>query len=93
MAKKLRIFFEKVTYSSKPQLILLSRKEFLKLKEETTGKGVICRIATEADEKELQQVERDLWHEKYTAAIAKKYSVGLDWRGNRWFVEQVRPTL
>lgn len=40
-----------------------------------------------------QQIERETHARTYDLAIQKKYNVGSNWRNNRWFVEQVRPTL
>lgn len=89
----IRVFYEKVTYESEPEIIVMSREEFEEWQKESEGKPIICRIATEKDEAEYKDV---LWRRNraaYDAAIAKKYDMPLDWRENRWFVEQVRPTL
>jgi len=37
--------------------------------------------------------ERHDAREYYDKEIQKKYNVGPGWQNNRWFVEQVRPTL
>lgn len=93
MKKKVKVFFEEVSYTSEPEIRLLSRRQYLALKAENAGRPVICRIATPEDEKEIATLERQKWRERYTAAIAEKYRMPANWRENRWFVEQVRPTL
>ena len=35
----------------------------------------------------------ELLKEEYSRAIQRKYNVGENWEQNRWFVEQVRPTI
>jgi len=37
--------------------------------------------------------QRGKQREEYSNRIQQKYNVGPDWEQNRWFVEQVRPTL
>lgn len=91
--KQLRIFYEKVGYSSQPEIRVLSKKEYRKLMAQSAGRGIVCRIATEEDEREVRAIERENFRKNYTAQIAEKYNVGTDWRENRWFVEQVRPLL
>lgn len=93
MSKPLLIFYERVTYDSQPELFTLSRREYIRMKQETQGKGIICRIATEADKAEVESIQRQTHRDKYNAQIADKYNMPLNWRDNRWFVEQVRPTL
>lgn len=39
------------------------------------------------------EIQREMSSRAYDLAIQKKYKVGPDWRQNRWFVEQVRPSL
>lgn len=53
------------------------------------GRYLIERI-TESRYDALMREER---RREYDKAIQKKYKVGPDWRQNRWFIEQVRPTL
>lgn len=93
MSKMLSIFYERVTYDSTPELRTMSRREYIRMKAETQGKGIICRIATEADKAEVADIQRQVRRDKYNAQIADKYGVPPNWRDNRWFVEQVRPTL
>ncbi len=39
------------------------------------------------------KTERKRLRKQYDIAIMEKYNVGEDYRQNRWFMEQVRPTL
>lgn len=42
---------------------------------------------------QYKRIKSDEHSRAYSLAIQKKYNVGKDWKQNRWFVEQVRPTL
>lgn len=37
--------------------------------------------------------QKEVLKKAYSEAIQKKYNVGSNWEQNRWFVEQVRPTV
>lgn len=63
------------------------RRDRRKLKNE------VWRLATAIDIRNVKEQYQKDWDDYYTQAIAEKYGVGLDWEKNRWFVEQVRPTL
>ena len=41
----------------------------------------------------IEQNEREQFRKDYDKAIMQKYNVGADYRNNRYFMEQVRPTL
>ena len=44
-------------------------------------------------EKQADLINFRLFSIDYNRQIAEKYNMPLDWHNNRWFVEQVRPTL
>jgi len=49
---------------------------------------------TEKKAKEIQkQNNRNFLQTKYDNAIMGKYNIGIDYKENRWFMEQVRPTI
>lgn len=51
------------------------------------------RVTESAANKILEAQAWDNARENYSKAIQKKYNVGPNWENNRWFMEQVRPTL
>ena len=90
--EKILVFFDENIYDSTPKMIEMDFEEFVEFKN-SCRPGSICRIATNEDIAEVDQVYRDKERESYNRKIAEKYNVPINWRENRWFVEQVRPTL
>lgn len=68
--------------------IQISRSEFCNVKR-FDGRFLRERCS----ETRYNKIKREEARAEYSLAIQKKYNVGPDWRNNRWFVEQVRPTL
>jgi len=54
----------------------------------------ILKRVTEIKAKEIEkQNNRNFLKTKYDNAIMEKYNIGIDYKDNRWFMEQVRPTI
>lgn len=51
------------------------------------------RITESKADKIRQTQQREARRKQIDQAVMEKYGVGADWRNNRWFVEQVRPTV
>lgn len=51
------------------------------------------RITQSAADKIQRTQQREAWRKQIDQAVMEKYGVGADWRNNRWFMEQVRPTV
>jgi len=64
-----------------------TRKNFEHM-EKWDGRYLVERCS----EKRYRRVQSEMFGREYDAGIQKKYNVGPNWRENRWFVEQVRPT-
>jgi len=91
MNSKVSVLYEILQYDSEPEILLLTWGKYRKLKKESKAKGgIICRPAKSDEVKEIQH---NAFTRLYDEKIATKYSVSMDWRQNRWFVEQVKPTL
>jgi len=51
------------------------------------------RVTVDRADEIWNKNERAKARKQYDQAIMKKYGVGANYRNNRWFMEQVRPTL
>lgn len=51
------------------------------------------RITQSAADKIEQTQQREGRRKQIDQAVMEKYGVGADFRNNRWFMEQVRPTV
>ena len=51
------------------------------------------RVTARKAVKMRKEFRREQYEKEYNTAIAKKYGVSENWKNNRWFVEQVRPSL
>jgi hypothetical protein len=76
----------------------VSRKQFCRMiKEQKENKryhnDYIKRISAKRYNELSRQISRNEAYKRYDKAIQEKYNVGENWQQNRWFVEQVRPTL
>lgn len=56
---------------------------------EPHSRHMIYRVSFER----ARSIMSAIYREEYVEKIAQKYNMPLDWENNRWFVEQVRPTL
>lgn len=79
-------------------LMEVSRKQFCRMiKEQKENKryqdDYIKRISAKRYNELSRQISRNEAYKQYDKAIQKKYNVGENWQQNRWFAEQVRPTL
>lgn len=79
-------------------LMEITRKQFCRMiKEQKENKryynDYIKRISAKKYNELSRQISRNEAYKQYDKAIQKKYNVGENWQQNRWFVEQVRPTL
>jgi hypothetical protein len=75
------------------QAQIVSRENFARLRSNPQRDELIERVSAAKFIRESRAIEREksrLWYDKQ---IQKKYNVGPDWRNNRWFMEQVRPTI
>lgn len=75
----------------------VTRSQFYRMKEEqrrTKYKdSFIERVSYSKWITESNSIEREAIRQAYDKAIMKKYNVGPDYRQNRYFMEEVRPTL
>lgn len=53
------------------------------------GRYLIERISRA----KYEQIQYEEFSREYDSRIMKKYNVGKNYKSNRWFMEQVRPTL
>ncbi len=86
-------------YETRPTTIqVLSRERYArKLEEQKNGKNYhdwyFKRITEKEKDTIIREEAREAWNKTYKKLIEEKYSVGKGWEQNRWFVEQVRPTI
>lgn len=72
----------------------MDRKQFYNLRRQKRNQNeLIQRASLTRWKEEARQTEREEDQKWYDKAIQKKYNVGSDYKNNRWFMEQVRPTL
>ena len=71
----------------------LSRMMYEKKARKDNHDLLIQRITFDRYLKESNRIEREDFRKQYDKAIMQKYNVGSDYRNNRYFMEQVRPTL
>lgn len=87
------IAIHSLKYEAEPsQFDIVTREQFWRLKRTKTYNSFIQRYGPEQWRKEREQSVREAYRNKYDKRIQEKYKVGPNWRSNRWFVEQVRPT-
>lgn len=77
-----------LNYEGRTTAVMMERKDFYRMKR-FDGRYLKERCS----EARYNKIKRDEAHEQYSLEIQKKYNVGPNWKNNRWFVEQVRPTL
>ena len=88
----MKVFICEVKYDAAPEIRVMSRTAFV-FRKRNKRKGIVFREATKDDEAEVREYHNATFREWYDEQIAKKYNMPLNWRENRWFVEQVRPHL
>lgn len=79
-------------------LMEVSRKQYSRMKRDKKEKKayfdyLIQRISATRYNELSRQINRKEAYKQYDKAIQQKYNVGENWQQNRWFVEQVRPSL
>jgi hypothetical protein len=97
--RKFLVCYESLQYGDDSKTLrIISEIEFSRIPVAPDGsrvdrlphpRHIITRIGCNA----ASRIEAENSRKEYTRLIAEKYNVGLNWRENRWFVEQVRPTL
>lgn len=70
----------------------ITRRQFYRIKR-FDGRYLRQRISLTRYKQLAGEIERQEAKEYYSKAIQKKYNVGPNWAQNRYFVEQVRPTI
>lgn len=76
----------------------LSREQFARMKQERKeGKRYVNdwlkRVTLKEGLQLIEQENRRQFKAEYDKAIMEKYNVPANYRDNRWFMEQVRPTI
>ena len=97
--KKIIIAQISLHYESRPTIIHewtrekyareLNRKNNGKEYQEWYFKRITARTALKIKSEQYSIYLKN----QYSKAIQEKYNVGSEWQQNRWFVEEVRPTL
>jgi hypothetical protein len=92
------ILIHSLKYEADPtQCQVIERSQFFRMKEaEKRNKyrdSFIERVSPSKFSRESRTVEREESRKQYDQAIMKKYNVGSDYKQNRWFIEQLRPTV
>jgi hypothetical protein len=75
------------------QFDIVTREQYWRMKKSKMYDKFVQRYGPNRWRKERDQSYRELLRTQYSKRIQEKYNVGPDWMQNRWFVEQVRPTL
>lgn len=77
-----------LSYNGTTEPILMERSRYWRLKK-WDGRFLYERCG----ESKYRAEERQILRDQYSKAIQKKYGVNENWEQNRYFVEQVRPTI
>jgi len=90
----MKIFYCDLRFDAPPaQIMTIKKRAFKEILREITGLPIICRKATADDKDEVRRLELKHKFNAYKQEIAQKYGTAPEWPDNRWFVEQIRPTL
>ena len=97
MNKKILVAQISLHYESRPTILHewtreRYARELLRQKYEFTD-WYFKRVSESKAAEIQEQTDREQYRKNYDAAIMKKYNVGSDYKENRWFMEQVRPSL
>lgn len=89
------ILISSLRYEPEPDRVqCLTREQFYSLREKKRERYTyIKRITQKRFILEGARIEREAFSKEYDGRIMKKYSVGANYQSNRWFMEQIRPTL
>lgn len=95
---KIFLLRQSLKYEAGPtQCVVVDRTTFYRMRAEEKSNryrdSFLERVSPVRFAVEQRKAERELFRKCYDSAIMEKYNVGPDWRDNRWFVEQMRPSL
>jgi hypothetical protein len=95
MTGSIYILIHSLKYQAEPtRAQIVSRENFARIRAEKRNPDeLIERVSAAKFIRESRAIEREQSRLLYDKQIQKKYNVGPGWRDNRWFVEQVRPTI
>jgi hypothetical protein len=82
------IIISDLNYNGGETAHVISRQSFYRRKR-WDGRYLTQRCS----ESKYNEIKNQEWRKQYDKEIMKKYNVGEDYRQNRYFMEQVRPTL
>lgn len=85
-------------YETQPTFIYweLSRESYARMifKEKNKHSNWYYKRVSYSKAIEITEIEgREIAKKEYSRQIMEKYNVGPNWKENRWFMEQVRPTI
>jgi hypothetical protein len=90
---KILVICSNLTYKGKDNIRIVTRSEWFVLAEQNRTNKYKKFLFERCGSKKFQSKQREIYKYEYSLAIQKKYNVGENWEENRWFVEQVRPTI
>lgn len=94
MQKSITILVSDLNYGGGETVKRMSRVSFDRIKKDKKGNRFDGRyLYQRCSESKAKSVDYKNHSDWYNKQIAKKYGVSENWSNNRWFVEQVRPTL
>lgn len=95
--RQFQVLLSDLSYEGKESVTLISERNFARLPQTKSGlrkmPGSKLVLVERISATKAKQVNFERFSEEYDRLIAEKYNMPLGWRNNRWFVEQVRPTL
>lgn len=95
--RQITVLLSDLSYEGKETVSTISELNFARLPKSKDGSrklpGSKLVLVERISPTKARQVEHERFSEEYDKLIAEKYNMPLDWRQNRWFVEQVRPHL
>ena len=81
-------------YETRPTIIHeWTRARYDRAKREVRHNSYLVRVSLERANEILRAEDKEYSRKAYDKAIMNKYNVGANYRQNRWFMEQVRPTI
>ena len=90
------VLVQDLSYQPRPDKVIeMTRERYAKdqLFYRRKGNILLERITIDRACQEEDRIRREMVHAEYDRRIQEKYNVGPGWENNRWFVEQVRPTI
>lgn len=93
MENKIFVLIDWLKYDEPETVTRMTIEQYAEMLMQRKNKQIPVCVLRRVSPRYFRRWEREQLREEHSKAIQEKYNVGPNWRDNRWFVEQVRPTL